>query len=64
MSFTALSVHTRHKRLSVVLNFLKNFLLRKAITCYAGKQLNMPKYTSITSCDLVSNTFLNELLMT
>ena len=63
MSFTALSVHTRHNRLSVALNFLKKFLLRKAITCCAGKQLNMPKHTSITSCHLVSNAFLNELLI-
>ena len=54
--FYLLSAHLRHTTLSVA--------LRKAVTCCAGRQLDMPKHTSITSSDLVSNTFLNELLMT
>jgi len=64
ISFTALSAHARRNTLSVVLNFLKNLLLHKAITCCTGRQLNMPKHTPITFCNLVSNTFLNQLLMT
>ena len=44
----SVSVHARHNRLSVALSFLKKFLFRKAITSCAGRQLNMPKHTSIT----------------
>ena len=41
MSFTALSVHTRHNRLSVALNFLKKFLSRVcAVAQYAVLEAN------------------------
>jgi len=36
--------------------FSKNLRFRVAIASCAGRQLNMPKQTSITSFDLVSNT--------